>query len=256
MLLAIEQGNSNTVFAMCHGANVLRRWRVATNAATTAEEHANRLEQFLRLDGFDPRDIEGCIISSVAPAAVDALRALSRRHLMLEPLMVGETVHPEIEVRLPNPRAVGVDRLLNAISGFQLYGGPLLIVDAGTATKFDVVASDGGFEGGVIAPGLWPSAAALAQRCALLTDVAVQRPAMITGRSTVEALQSGIYFGFLALVEGVIERVKADYRKPLTVVATGGVSAALAPETNYFDCLDVDLTVKGLIEVHRRHQPA
>jgi len=252
MLLAIEQGNSNTVFAVCDGAEVLAQWRAATATATTAEYYAGGLGQFFRVNALDPQKIDNCVISSVAPAALGALRRLSQEGFGLEPLIVGENLDPGVEVRLPNPWAVGVDRLVNAVGGFPLYGGPLLIVDAGTATKFDVVAADGAFEGGVIAPGFWPSAATLARSCAHLTDIAVERPETVTGRTTTEAMRSGLFFGFLALVEGLIDRVKAEYGAPVTVIATGGVAALLADDTDRFDYFDSDLTVRGLIELHRR----
>ena len=253
MLLAIEQGNTNTLFAVHDGKDWIAEWRAATESTRTADEYAVWLHQLLELKGLRLADLDGCIISSVVPQSVFNLRNLSRLYLHVEPLVVGENVELGIEVRLANPTEAGADRLVNALGAHTTYPGPLLIVDSGTATTFDLVGADGAFEGGVIAPGINLSLQALHTAAARLPRVAIQRPEHAIGRGTVEAMQSGIYWGYVALIEGLIERIKAEYGQPLTVIATGGVAALFVGATDKIDKFDADLTIRGMLEIWRRN---
>jgi type III pantothenate kinase len=253
MLLAIEQGNTNTLFAVHDGETWIAEWRAATESTRTADEYAVWLHQLLELKGLALGDLDGCIISSVVPQSVFNLRNLSRRYLHVEPLVVGENVDLGMEVRLPNPTEAGADRLVNALGGYITYGGPLLLVDSGTATTFDLVGADGAFEGGVIAPGINLSMQALHTAAARLPRVAIQRPDQVIGRGTVGAMQSGIYWGYVALIEGLIDRIKAEYGQPLKVVATGGVASLFVGATDKIDAFDADLTIRGLLEIWRRN---
>ena len=253
MLLAIEQGNTNTLFAVHDGEAWIAQWRTATEAARTADEYAAWLHQLLQMQSLRFGDLDDCIISSVVPQSIFNLRNLSRRYLHTEPLVVGENVDMGIEVRLPNPAEVGADRLVNALGAHITYPGPLLIVDSGTATTFDLVGADGAFEGGVIAPGINLSLQALHTAAARLPRVAIQRPEHAIGRGTVAAMQSGIYFGYVGLIEGLIDRIKTEFGKPLTVIATGGVAALFVGATDKIDHFDGDLTIRGMLEIWRRN---
>jgi type III pantothenate kinase len=255
MLLAVEQGNTNTLFAVHDGAAWTAQWRTATEAARTADEYAVWLHQLLAMHGLTLGDLDGCIISSVVPQSLFNLRNLARRYLHVEPLVVGETAQTGIAVRIDKPSEAGADRLVNALGGFLAYGGPLIIVDSGTATTLDVVGEDGAFEGGVIAPGVNLSMQALHDAAARLPRVAIRRPEKVVGTDTVGAMQSGVFWGYVALIDGLIARIKAEYGRPLTVVATGGVASLFEGSTSGIDRFDPDLTLRGLLEIWRRNTP-
>ncbi|NEX94503.1 type III pantothenate kinase [Caulobacter sp. 17J65-9] len=253
MLLAIEQGNTNTLFAVHDGADWIAQWRTATEASRTADEYAVWLHQLLQMAGLSLNDLDGCIISTVVPQSLFNLRNLSRRYLRTEPLVVGENADLGIEVRIQKPSEAGADRLVNAIGGFIEYGGPLILVDSGTATTFDVVGEDGGFEGGVIAPGINLSLQALHSAAAKLPRIAIERPSHVIGKDTVGAMQAGVFWGYVGLIEHLIDRIKAEYGRPMTVVATGGVASLFEGATTKIDRFDSDLTIRGLLEIWRRN---
>ena len=253
MLLAIDQGNTNTRFAVHDGQAWLAQWRAATEASRTADEYAVWLSQLLSLQGLKLSDLDACIVSSVVPQSVFNLRNLSRRYLGGEPLVVGENVDLGMEVRIARPAEAGADRLVSAIGAHVAYPGALLVVGSGTATTFDVVAEDGGLEGCAIAPGINLSMEALHQAAAKLPRVAIQRPAHVIGKDTVEAMQAGVYWGYIALIEGLVDRIKAEFGRPMTVVATGGVASLFQGATDRIDLYDQDITIRGLLEVWRRN---
>jgi type III pantothenate kinase len=253
MLLAIEQGNTNTMFALHDGRTWIAQWRTATDMARTADEYAVWLHQLLNMQKMELSDIDNCIISSVVPQSVFNLRNLARRYLKVEPLVVGENVELGIDVRIEKPSEAGADRLVNAIGGFILYGGPLILIDSGTATTFDVVGADGGFEGGLIAPGINLSMQALHSAAARLPRVAIAKPARVIGRGTVEAMQSGVFWGYVALIEGLIDRIRAEYGQPMRAIATGGVASLFEGATDKIDTFDPELTLRGLLEIVRRN---
>lgn len=253
MLLAIEQGNTNTLFAVHDGAEWVAQWRTATDSTRTADEYAVWLSQFLQMQGLAIKDLDGCIISTVVPQSLFNLRNLSRRYLKHEPLVVGENAVLGIELRIDNPAEAGADRLVNCIGAYIEHGGPLIVVDSGTATNFDIIAADGAFEGGVIAPGVNLSMEALHQAAAKLPRVAILRPAKVIGTDTVGNMQSGVYWGYVSLIEGLIERIKAEYGRPMRVVGTGGIASLFQGATDHIDTFDPDITVRGLLEVWRRN---
>lgn len=254
MLLAIEQGNTNTLFAVHDGERWLAQWRAATDSSRTADEYAVWLSQLLAMSGLQFASLDDCIISSVVPQSIFNLRNLARRYLHTEPLVIGENANLGIEVRIDKPSEAGADRLVNAIGAHVLYQGDLLVIDSGTATTFDVIAADGAFEGGVIAPGINLSMEALHNAAAKLPRVAIQKPQRIVGKDTVTAMQSGVFWGYIALIDGLIGRIKAEWGKPLTVVATGGVASLFHGTTLSIDHFDHDLTIRGLLEIHRRNR--
>jgi type III pantothenate kinase len=252
-LLAIEQGNTNSLFAIHDGERWIAQWRSATEPNRTADEYAVWISQLMAMQRVELGLLNACIISSVVPQSIFNLRNLSRRYLHVEPLIVGENTELGIPVRISNPSEAGSDRLVNALGAHVLYPGPLIIVDSGTATTFDVVAGDGGFEGGVIAPGIHLSMEALHAAAAKLPRVALQRPRRVVGTDTVVAMQSGVFWGHIALIEGMIARIKTERNEAMTVVATGGVASLFHGATTAIDHFDPDLTIRGLLEVYRRN---
>ncbi|MDI1280622.1 type III pantothenate kinase [Brevundimonas sp.] len=253
MLLAIEQGNTNTLFAVHDGNDWIAQWRTATAASRTADEYAVWLTQLLSMRGLKLEALDGCIISSVVPQSIFNLRNLSRRYLSVEPLVIGENVELGIPVRITKPSEAGADRLVNALGAHLVYPGDLIVIDSGTATTFDVVAADGAFEGGLIAPGINLSLQALHEAAAMLPRIAIQRPERVIGKDTVSNMQSGVFWGYVALIEGLVTRIKAEWEKPMTVIGTGGVASLFEGATDSIDRFDPDLTIRGLLEIWRRN---
>ena len=253
MLLAIEQGNTNTLYAIHDGEGWIAQWRTATDSMRTADEYAVWLHQLLEMQGLKLTDLTACIISSVVPQSIFNLRNLSRRYLHVDPLVIGENAELGIEIRIDKPSEAGADRMVNAIGAHMVYPGALIVVDSGTATNFDIVAPDGAFEGGAIAPGINLSMQALHAAAARLPRVAIKKPEKVIGTDTVGAMQSGVYWGYVSLIEGLIARIKAEYGQPMTVVATGGVASLFEGALPSIDTFDSDLTIRGLLEIWRRN---
>ncbi len=253
MLLAIEQGNTNTLFAVHDGADWIAQWRTATEASRTADEYAVWLTQLLAMRGLTLADLDGCIVSSVVPQSIFNLRNLSRRYLEVEPLVIGENVDLGMPVRILKPKEAGADRLVNALGAHLKYPGDLIVIDSGTATTFDVIAADGAFEGGVIAPGVNLSLQALHEAAAMLPRIAIQKPDKVIGKDTVSNMQSGVFWGYIALIEGLVARIKAEWGRPMTVIGTGGVVSLFEGATDSIDAFDPDLTIRGLLEIWRRN---
>jgi type III pantothenate kinase len=253
MLLAIEQGNTNTLFAVHDGSDWIAQWRAATEASRTADEYAVWLTQLLAMRHIALSSLTGCIISSVVPQSIFNLRNLARRYLSVEPLVIGDNVELGIPVRIRKPSEAGADRLVNAIGAHLVYPGDLIVIDSGTATTFDIVAADGAFEGGAIAPGINLSLQALHEAAAMLPRIAIQRPETVIGKDTVSNMQSGVFWGYVSLIEGMVARIKAEWGAPMTVVGTGGVASLFEGATQSIDRFDPDLTIRGLLEIWRRN---
>jgi len=255
MLLVIDVGNTNTVFALHDGDKWRASWRSSTDATRTADDHAVWLGTLMRLDGMQLEQIDGCIISTVVPQAKFNFRNLSRRYFDAEPMFVGD---PEVKlgvpIRIRRPEQVGADRLVAAIGAHQLYQGAKIVIDSGTATTFDVVGPDGGFEGGIISPGINLSMRALHDAAAQLPRIAIQKPPQVIGQDTVSAMQSGVFWGYVDLIDGLVRRVKAEYSAPLTVIATGGVASLFEGASETIDEFDQSLMEVGLLEVYRRNK--
>lgn len=254
MLLAIDVGNTNTKFAIWDGQTWRAQWRASTDTTRTADEYAPWLNQIMQLSGLSFGDLTACIISTVVPQALFNLRNLSRRYINAEPMVIGEDgLRLGIDVRIDKPNEAGADRLVNAVGAFINYGGPGIVIDSGTATTFDIVAADGAFEGGVILPGINLSLQALHDAAARLPRVEIRDPGRVIGKDTVSAMQSGIYWGSIDMIEGLIRRIKAEYGQPMKVIATGGVASLFEGASKVIDVFDQDLTSKGLLEVFRRN---
>jgi type III pantothenate kinase len=254
MLLAIDAGNTNIVFAVHDGREIRAEWRAVTETTRTGDEWAVMLGPLLQLNGLSSGDIDCAIIATVVPAALFDLRLLCRRYVKCEPLVIGDPdVDLGIGIHTDRPEAVGADRLVNAVSAHASYKGALIVVDFGTATTFDIVAENGDYEGGVIAPGVNLSAQALHQAAAMLPRVAVARTQSVIGKDTVPAMQSGLYWGYISLVEGIVARIKEEYGRPMTVIGTGGLANLFFKQTPVIEHLDPDLTIRGLIMIHARN---
>lgn len=254
MLLAIDAGNTNIVFAVYDGEKQVAQWRTATEAQRTADEYAVWLSQLLALEGYSFARLDAAIIATVVPAVLFDLRNLCRKYLKTEPLIVGDpALDLGMKANVERPQSVGADRLCNAVAAHERYKGAVIVVDFGTATNFDIVAENGDFDGSVIAPGANLSVEALHQAAALLPRVAIHRAQTVIGRDTVAAMQSGVYWGYVGLIDGLIGRIQKEYGKPMTVVATGGLAHLFRPDIPVIEHIDPDLTIRGLMLIHARN---
>jgi type III pantothenate kinase len=254
MLLAVDVGNTNTVFALYRERVAQGQWRLSTQRERTADEYAALLIQLMGLRAFRHEEVDAVAIASVVPQAVMPLRRMADSYLGCRALVVGEDLDPGIKIHLPNPAEVGADRLVNAVAAHLRYEGALIVLDFGTATTFDVVDEEGGYHGGIIAPGINLSLEALHRAAAKLPRIAVERPQRVIGNSTVSAMQSGVFFGYVALIEGLVTRIRAEFDRPMTTIATGGLAGLFAGATDAIERVDPDLTLAGLVELHQRHR--
>ncbi|AOZ69750.1 pantothenate kinase [Rhodobacter xanthinilyticus] len=250
MLLCIDCGNTNTVFSIWDGSEFLATWRIATDHRRTADEYFVWLSGLMALKGV-PRGISEAIISSTVPRVVFNLRVLCNRYYDCRPLVVGK---PDCALpvgpRVDPGTTVGPDRLVNTVAGYDRHGGDIVVVDFGTATTFDVVASDGAYIGGVIAPGVNLSLEALHMSAAALPHVDVTHPAQVIGTNTVACIQSGVYWGYIGLVEGIVRQIRAERDRPMKVIATGGLAGLFDQGFDLFDAVEDDLTIHGLRLIH------
>ena len=254
MLLAINANNTNTVFAVWDGDRLKGSWRAATDARRTADEYVVWLDHLLGLQDLSRKQIDGTVIASVVPEANFNLRRLCRDYCGHDPFVVGEAhVQTGIKALVDRPEEVGADRLVNTIAAHDRYKGPLIIVDFGTATTFDVVDGNGNYRGGVIAPGINLSLQALALAAAKLPSVPIGRTETVIGTSTVACMQSGIYWGYVGLVEGLVSRIKAEFGAPMSVVSTGGLAPLFDGATTAIERTDPTLTLWGLKLVYDRN---
>ncbi len=249
MLLAIDAGNTNVVFALLKDRAIVARWRIATDPRRTADEYAVWLSQLLQLEGHDRADISGVIIATVVPRALHNLQTLARKYFEGEPLIAGQPpVEWGIEIDVKEPGSLGADRAVNTIAAHALYPGDLIVIDFGTATTFDVVDYTGAYKGGIICPGINLSLDALVTAAAKLPRIAIEAPAdmSVIGRDTVSQMHIGIYWGYIAMMEGLVARLKAEVGRPVKVIATGGLAILFERQTDVFDHVEPDLTIQGL----------
>lgn len=254
MLLTIDSGNTNIVFALYEGEKQRGVWRRANDNRQTADEYGVWLLQLMALAKLHPEDVDAAIIATVVPDTLFSLKGLCRNYFDVEPLVVGDPdVQLGIDALVDTPEAVGADRLVNAVAAHEEYGGPLIILDFGTATTFDVINADGNYVGGVIAPGINLSVEALHRAAAMLPKVSVAPPQTIIGTRTTPAMQSGIYWGYVGLIEGLVDRIRKEYGEELRVVATGGLAPMFEPATDVIEKVDRNLTLRGLVSIHARN---
>ena len=255
MLLAIDAGNTNIVFALVDAGVIVQRWRIATDPRRTADEYAVWLNQLLQLSGHDRSIVDAVVIATVVPRALHNLEVLASKYFGVDALVAGRgALAWNIPLDVEEPGSVGADRVVNAIAAHALHGGDLIVVDFGTATTFDVVDYCGAYKGGIIAPGINLSLDALVAAAAKLPRIAVEAPKSTTviGRTTEEQMLIGVYWGYVAMIEGLVTRMKAEIARPVTVIATGGLATLIDTHTALFDAIDPDLTIQGLWLLHAR----
>ena len=250
MLLAIDCGNTNTVFSIWDGTSFIGTWRTATEHQRTADQYYVWLSSLLHFQKIDAQ-IDEVIISSTVPRVVFNLRVFSDRYFGCRPFVVGkpDCLLP-VDVRVDEGTAVGPDRLVNTVAGYDLYGGDLIVVDFGTATTFDVVAEDGAYVGGVIAPGVNLSLQALHESAAALPHVDVTKPDQVVGTNTVACMQSGVFWGYVGLINGICDQIKRERDRPMKVISTGGLAPLFQQGHALFDEFEDDLTMHGLTVIH------
>jgi len=254
MLLAVDIGNTHTVFGLLDGSTLRRHFRAETRVGRTSDELAALLAGLLALDGMAMSDITAGIISSVVPPATDAVERLFARHLGHPALVVGPGIKTGMPVLYDNPKEVGADRIVNAVAAFDRYRGGAIVVDFGTATTFDVVTPKGEYAGGIIAPGLMTAAESLYRATAKLPRVEIARPKTAIGKNTVSSIQAGLVFGYAGMVDALVARIKAETDFTTKVVATGGLGAIVAAESSTIEDHDEFLTLTGLRIIHERNR--
>jgi type III pantothenate kinase len=254
MLLVIDLGNTNTVLGMYRGEELLRSWRVTTDKSRTVDEYGILIHELFRLSGIHFHDIKDVIISCVVPPMLNTVEGLCREYFKLRPYIVGPGIKTGMPIHYDNPKEVGADRIVNAVAAYEKYRRSLIIVDFGTATTFDFISHRGEYQGGAIAPGLVISADALFQRASKLPRVELVRPPQVIAKNTVNSMQSGIFFGYAGLVDGIVQRMKQESKDDPFVVATGGLAVLIAPASQTIDETDSNLTLEGLRIIYSRNK--
>ncbi len=245
-ILAIDIGNTNIVLGVYKGKDLVAHWRVATDTHKTADEYAVLVERFFAQHDLQFSDVEGGIISCVVPPLLPTFEEMCRKYMGIVPLVVGPGIKTGVRICTDNPREVGADRVVNALAAYRLYGAPAIVIDFGTATTFDVVSRDGDYLGGAISPGVTIAAEALFQRTAKLPRIELIAPKGAIGRNTVHSMQSGVIYGYVGLVEGLVKRIREELGEKARVIATGGLANVIAKETSVIEVVDVNLTLEGL----------
>ena len=247
MLLAVDVGNTNVVFALFEGREIRTRWRIATDPRRTGDEYAVWLSQLMAIEGIERGEVHAMIVSTVVPRARHNIEVLGQKYFGVAPTFAGEKGWP-IEIDVDEPASLGADRAVNAIAAHAKYPGDLIVGDFGTATTFDVVDFNGAYKGGIIAPGINLSLDALVNTTAKLPRIAIESPASgsVIGRNTEDQMLIGVYWGYVALMEGLIARLRAEIGRPARVVATGGLAILFDEHTEIFDHVEADLTIEGL----------
>ncbi len=254
MLLVIDVGNTNIVLGVFKGKTLLDHWRVSTNRLGTTDEYGVLIRNLFYLNGVNAKEIDAIIISSVVPPVMPTLERMCQRYFGLVPLVIGPGVKTGMDIKYDNPREVGADRIVNAVAAYELYGGPVIIIDFGTATTFCGVDKKGNYLGGAICPGIGISTEALVQRTAKLPRIEIRRTERVICRNTVESMQAGVFYGFVGQVEGLVARMRKELGAHAKVVATGGLAVVIGPSTKSIDVVEPMLTLEGLRIIYERNQ--
>ncbi|WP_353094373.1 type III pantothenate kinase [Tissierella praeacuta] len=257
MLLVIDVGNTNIVFGVYDDKELLYDWRIATERDRTSDEYGLLFEQIFRYHGLNPREVNNVIISSVVPPLMHTLPAMSIKYFGIDPIVVGPGVKTGMNIKYDNPREVGADRIVNAVAAYEKYGGPLIIVDFGTAITFCAVSKEGDYLGGAITPGIKISAEALFMRTAKLPKVELAKPDKVIAKNTTNSIQSGLVFGYIGMVDYIIEKMiheMGEREDTVNIIATGGFSNLIASESKYVNNIDKMLTLEGLKIIFERNK--
>jgi type III pantothenate kinase len=257
MLLAIDSGNTNIVFAIFDSdGNIKGEWRSSTDTNRTADELGVWLEQLLKIQNINRAEINAAIIATVVPVTLITLKNLCTKYFECEPMVVGEeNIDLGLKIKIEKPSQAGADRLVNAVSAFETYGGPLIVIDFGTATTFDVIGSDGSYQGGAIAPGINLSMEALHQATAQLPRIEVKRPITAIGKNTVDSMQSGTFWGYIGMIEGLVVRLQQEMNAgKVRVISTGGLAPLFSGNCDVIEVADAGLTLRGLLAIYRRNR--
>lgn len=255
MILVFDVGNTNIVLGVFEGVDLKYFWRISTDKNKTSDEYGMIIDQLFKYNGLNLLDIKAVVISSVVPTLMYSLQAMSIKYCGKEPLIVGPGIKTGINVKINNPKELGADRIVNAVCGYEKYGGPLIIVDFGTATTFCAITENGDYLGGVITPGIKISSDALSQRTAKLPKVELVKPQNVIGRDTISSIQSGIIFGYAGMVDAIVNRIKEEMLVDVSkVIATGGLSSLISSESKTITHIDKLLTLEGLRLIYEKNK--
>jgi type III pantothenate kinase len=253
-VFCVDIGNTNVVMGLYHGEELVTHWRIATDHQKMADEYAMLVLDLFERSAQDPASVGGIIVSSVVPPLTGIFEKLSQRYFHQPALVISEALQTKVHIRYDHPAEVGADRVVNAVAVYSHYGGPACVVDFGTATTFDALSADGAYLGGAIAPGIGIAAEALFRRTAKLPRVDLVRPPAVIGKNTVQSMQSGLLFGYVGLVEGMVARFRAELGPGMKVIATGGLAPLVAAETDVIDAVEPWLTLEGLRLIWQMNQ--
>ncbi len=255
MLLVIDIGNSNIVMGTYTGKNLMKHWRISTDTQKTGDEYGMLINDLFRYQGVNISDVKDIIISSVVPPLVVPMTKMCERYFKIHPLIVGPGIKTGIKLNYENPGAIGADRIVNVVGAYEQYGGPLIVIDIGTATTFDVVAKNGDFLGGVIAPGIMASADSLFSSTAKLPRIELVPPKKVICHNTVTGMQAGIIYGYVGLIDEIVKRIRGELDNPeVKVIATGGLAKMLSKESATINRTDHFLTLSGLRVLYERNR--
>jgi len=254
MLFVIDIGNSNIVLGLYREEQIAAHWRIATKKQKTADEYGILVKDLFRSEGFSPEDVDGIIISCVVPPLLPIVEEMSQRYFQITPLVVGPGIKTGMPILYDNPKEVGADRIVNAVAAYTKYRRALIVVDFGTATTFDHISERGEYLGGIISPGIMISIEALFYHASKLPRIEVAKPRQIIGKTTINAMQSGIYYGYIGLVDGIVNRIKSEVGSKIKVIATGGLADLIAAESTTIETVEPSLTLEGLRLIHQMNQ--